>query len=50
MQVQVNVTDPQVWQTIEATFLPEVDARLRQQLPATVKVGCDRLPIRFTVE
>src|SRR5206468_3760035 len=38
VQVQVNVTDPQVWKTIEATLLPEVDGWLRNQLPATARV------------
>jgi exosortase len=50
VQVQVNLTDPHVWQTIETTFLSEVDREMRRLLPPNIQLGYDRLPIRMTVE
>jgi EpsI family protein len=50
VQVQTNVADANVWRTVEATFLSQLDRALQDLLPPNPQVGYDRLPIRMVAD
>jgi hypothetical protein len=49
--VQVSTTaGREHWPMIEKTLLAPLEQQLREHLPATIKMGCDRLPIAMAVK